>query len=139
MEFSFQEIYPKLIHPQNKGSHCTTDHFFKAKLLLTTRNSRNSISTIDRTSACQLFKTCQCSLVEANIYQIKGLHNFLKQFKVSYWLPEVPSDWEAKYYILYFIPSFFSLFINHHIHQTNGYISSHNGVAVNLREFGVGW
>lgn len=53
MSLSFQETYPKLIHPQNKGNHCTTDHFFKAKLFLTTRNSCNSVPTIDRTSAIQ--------------------------------------------------------------------------------------
>lgn len=43
--------------------------------------------------------------MEANTYRMKGLLNFLKQFKVCYWIPEVPSDLETKYYILYFIPS----------------------------------
>lgn len=37
--FRLRSIYPKLINLQNKRTYCTTCNIFKAKLLLTTKNS----------------------------------------------------------------------------------------------------
>lgn len=49
-------IYPKLIHLKNKRTHCTTDHIFKTKLFLTTKNAHISRSAVDIHQFVNYFK-----------------------------------------------------------------------------------